>query len=104
MEIPLQITLRGVAQSRAVEDAIRDKVGKLEEFHPRITSCRVVVEVPGRHRHQGKEFVVTVDLKVPGAEIVVNHDHDEDVFVALRDAFEAARRQLEDHARRQRRE
>ena len=102
MEIPLQITLRGVSQSRAVEDAIRDKAEKLGQFYPRITSCRVVVEVPGRHKHQGKEFVVTLDVKLPGAEIVVNHDHDEDVFVALRDAFDAARRKIEDHARRQR--
>ena len=50
MEIPLQITLRGVAQSGAVEAAIRDKAAKLEQFHPRITGCRVVVEVPGRHK------------------------------------------------------
>jgi ribosome-associated translation inhibitor RaiA len=44
---------------------------------------------------------VRIDLKVPGKEIVVNRDHDEDIYVALRDAFDVARRQLEDHARRQ---
>jgi ribosome-associated translation inhibitor RaiA len=42
---------------------------------------------------------VRIDVTVPGREIVINHDHDEDVYVALRDAFDAARRQLEDYAR-----
>lgn len=99
MEIPLQITLRGVAHSDAVEAAIRDKTAKLEQFHPRITACRVVVEVPGRHHYKGKEYVVSIDIKVPGGEIVVDRDHSEDVYVALRDAFDAARRKLDDHAR-----
>ena len=36
---------------------------------------------------------------MPGQEIVVNHEHDEDVYVALRDAFDAAKRRLEDYAR-----
>jgi ribosome-associated translation inhibitor RaiA len=59
-----------------------------------------VVEQPHHHRHQGGQFVVRLHIDVPGGEIVVNHDHDEDVFIAVRDAFNAARRQLEDHVRR----
>jgi cold shock CspA family protein len=65
-------------------------------------SCRVVIEQPGKHKRQGKEFVVHVDLKVPGGEVAVNRDHHEDVYVALRDAFDAARRKLEDVAREKR--
>ncbi|MGB7542719.1 MAG: ribosome-associated translation inhibitor RaiA [Burkholderiales bacterium] len=102
MQIPLQITLRGIAQSDAIEAAIREKAAKLEQFHPHIMSCRVVVELPAQHKQRGKEFVVRIDIKVPEAEIAVNRDHSEDVYVALRDAFDAARRQLEDHARRRR--
>jgi ribosomal subunit interface protein len=102
MQIPLQITLRGIMQSDAVETAIREKADKLEQFHPHIMSCRVVVECPAQHKQQGKEFVVRIDIKVPGAEIAVNRDHSEDIYVALRDAFDAARRKLEDHAKRQR--
>lgn len=101
MQIPLQITLRGIGQSAAVEAAIREKAAKLDQFHPRIMSCAVVVDVPGRHQHKGKEFVVHIDLKIPGEEIAVNRHHDEDINVALRDAFDAARRQLEEAARRQ---
>ena len=102
MQLPVQITYRGMPSSAAIEDAIRDRVAKLEQFHARIMSCRVVVEQPGKHKHQGKEFVVHVDLKVPGGEIAVNRDHHEDVYVALRDAFDAARRKLEDYAREKR--
>lgn len=99
MQIPLQITLRNVAKSEAVESAIRKKAGKLDRYHRHIVSCRVVVEIPSRHKHQGKEFVVRLDIKVPGSEIVVNHDHHEDLYVALQEAFHAAQRRLEDHER-----
>ena len=102
MQIPLQITLRGIGQSDAIEAVIREKAAKLDQFHPRIMSCAVVVEVSGRHQHKSKEFVVHIDLKIPGEEIAVNRDHHEDIHVALRDAFDAARRQLEDAVRRQR--
>jgi ribosomal subunit interface protein len=100
MQIPLQITIRGIEPSDALETHIRDKANKLEEFFDRIMSCRVVVEVPHKHHHQGKQFNVRIDISVPGSEIVVNHDHAEDVYVALRDAFDATKRQLEDYARK----
>lgn len=98
MQIPLQITLRNIAKSEAVEAAIRKKAEKLDRFHRHIVSCRVVVEIPSRHKQQGKEFVVRLDIKVPGSEIVVTHDHHEDLYVALHEAFHAAQRRLEAHA------
>ncbi|MGP1677924.1 MAG: HPF/RaiA family ribosome-associated protein [Burkholderiales bacterium] len=104
MQLPLQITFRNFPPSEAVEARIRAKAAKLEEFHPRITSCHVVVEELDRHRHQGRQFTVRVDLRVPGHELVVDRDHHEDVYVALRDAFNAAGRKLQDAARTQRRE
>ncbi|WP_435626450.1 ribosome hibernation-promoting factor, HPF/YfiA family [Candidatus Ferrigenium straubiae] len=100
MQTPLQLTLRDVEHSEALETHIRDKVAKLEEFFKHITSCRVVVEVPHKHHQQGKQFNVRIDIGVPGSEIVVNRDHAEDVYVALRDAFDAAKRRLEDYARK----
>ena len=102
MQLPLQITFHGIERSPAIEAAIYEKAAKLEQFHERIMSCAVVVGIPGRHKHKGKEFVVRIDLKVPGGEIVVSRDHNEDIQVALRDAFDAARRKLEDTARRKR--
>ena len=100
MQIPLQITVRGTDRSEALEAHIRDKVDKLEEFFGHIMSCRVVVELPHKHRHQGKHFNVRIDIGVPGSEIVANRDHAEDVYVALRDAFDAAQRKIEDYARK----
>lgn len=102
MQVPVQITYRGIPSSEALEQVVRDKAAKLEQFHPRLTRCQVVVEQPARHRAQGKEFAVNVALKVPGAEIAANRARHADVYVAVRDAFDAARRQLEDFARAQR--
>jgi len=102
MQTPLQITIRGTDHSDALETHIRDKVDKLEEFFDHIISCRVVVELPHKHQHQGKQFNVRIDIGVPGSEIAVNRDHAEDVYVALRDAFDAAKRKIEDYARKMR--
>ena len=100
MQIPLQITIRDVEHSEALETHIREKAKKLDEFFNHIMSCRVVVEVPHKHHRQGKQFNVRIDIGVAGGEIAVNRDHAEDVYVALRDAFDVAKRQLEDYARK----
>ena len=103
MQIPLQISLRGIKHSDALHEAIREKAEKLERFYDRISSCRVVLELEAKHHQgQGKQITVRIDLKVPGDEIAITREHDEDVHVALRDAFDAARRRLEDYARVQR--
>jgi ribosomal subunit interface protein len=102
MQLPLQISYHDVPQSEALDARIREKAARLESFHPRIMSCRVAVEASDRHKHQGKHYAVRVDVRVPGKEIVANRDHHEDVYVALREAFDAATRQLEDFARAQR--
>jgi len=102
MQVPLQVTYRDMERSDALDARIRDKAAKLEEFHPHLISCRVVVEERHRHQHQGKQFTVTIDARVPGQEVLVNRDHHEDVYVAVRDAFDAAARKLEDVARLQR--
>jgi len=102
MQRPIQIRFHDVAHSDALETHIREKVAKLEELYPHITGCDVTVEMPARHKQQGKPFNVRIDLLVPGGELVVNRDLHEDVYVALRDAFDAARRQLDDYGRKQR--
>ncbi|UCG97715.1 MAG: ribosome-associated translation inhibitor RaiA [Burkholderiales bacterium] len=103
MKVPLQVTFRDMARSDAVEAEIRRRAEKLEEFSDRIMSCRVTVQMPAAHKQQGKLFSVHLDLKVPGEEIATTRRHeDEDVYVAIRDAFDAVRRRLEDYARRSR--
>lgn len=100
MQIPLQITVRDVENSEALETHIREKAKKLDEYFQHIMSCRVVVELPHKHHNQGKKFNVRIDIGVPGSEIVVNRDQAEDVYVALRDAFDAAKRRIEDYSRK----
>src|SRR3990170_3518334 len=102
MQLPLQVTLRDISPSEAIEAYIRERATKLDGFYDRIMSCRVAVEAPVRHHRKGGPFKVRIDLTVPGAELVVNRQADDDLYVAIRDAFDAARRKLEDYARRQR--
>jgi len=102
MQLPLQITFRRIAASDAIEARIRKEVAKLERFCDYIMGCRVVVEAPHAHRHQGKLYHVRITLTVPDSELVVsreqhgNHSH-EDAYVAVRDAFSAIQRQLDDY-------
>jgi ribosomal subunit interface protein len=102
MQIPLQITFREVPHSDAIETHVREKAEKLNEFYDKIMGCRVVVGMIQRHHHQGKLYNIRIDLTVPGGEVVVNRDKAEDIYVAIRDAFDHAKRRLEDYARHQR--
>jgi len=102
MQIPLQVSLHGISSSDALQTAIRDKAATLERYYAHIVSCRVVLELEGRHKRHGRQFSARIDIKVPSGEIAVNRQEDEDLQVALRDAFDAARRKLEDYARVQR--
>lgn len=104
MQIPLQITWRDVPKSEALEADIRQKAEKLDRFYSHIMSCRVLVERShGRHR-KGNLYRIRLDITVPDKEIVVTrdpaeHQAHEDMYVSIRDTFDAARRQLQDYAR-----
>jgi ribosomal subunit interface protein len=102
MKKPLQITFHGMEKSDAVEDAVRRKCEHLERFAGDIMSCRVVVDQVQLHQRQGRPFGVSIDLTLPGRELVVDRVQDEDVYVALRDAFDGMKRQLEDAVRQRR--
>jgi ribosomal subunit interface protein len=104
--IPLQIIFTNVDASEAVEAKIHEKVDKLSQFHPAIQNCRIKVEQLHKHQHQGNLFQVRIDLKVPGHTLIADRESDQhkaytDVYVALRDAFNAMGRQLEDLVRHQ---
>ena len=101
----VQITFRGMETSPSAEAQVRHKVEELHHFSNRISACRVTLEAGHRHHRQGNVYHVRVDLAVPGGQITVNrepgedHAH-EDLHVAIRDAFDAARRRLLDHMKR----
>ena len=110
-----------MSASPALEEEICARAAWLESFHPGIVGCRVVLEVPHRHRQSGRPLHVRIELSLPGEDVVVNHEptlhetlrpghhksHElngrhKDAHVAIHDAFDVARRLLEDAARRQR--
>lgn len=107
MQLPLQIHFDNLEPSDAVESRVRKYTEKLERFCDEIISCRVTIEAPHKHHHQGNICHVTVDVRTPGDESVASrapaqHHAHEDVYVAVRDAFDAVQRQLQDHQLRKR--
>ncbi|MCG6918214.1 MAG: ribosome-associated translation inhibitor RaiA [Deltaproteobacteria bacterium] len=102
MIIPLQITGRDIELTEAIEESIRQRAEKLKLFYDQIMRCRVVVEAPHRHQRKGVLYNVRIDIKVPDEELVVKKELNEDLYVAIRDAFDSARRQLQDYSKQRR--
>jgi ribosomal subunit interface protein len=105
MPIPLDISFRDIDPSPAIEARIREKIAKLDQFFERAISCKVVVEARHHHQHKGRLYNVRIHLAIPGEDLLVGHEHKldhahEDVYVAIRDAFDALGRQLQDRVRR----
>jgi ribosomal subunit interface protein len=100
MQSPLQITQHNLSLSDVAEQRIRSQVAKLEQFCGRIISCHVTVDAPHHHKHKGECYDVKITIAVPGEELVIRHEPDEDLYVAIRDAFDAARRKLQEHVER----
>jgi ribosome-associated translation inhibitor RaiA len=102
MQTPLRITFRHLEPSAAVSDRIREYVSRLEHFHDDIISCHVVIDSPAGHRSTGAPFEVHIEAALPGKEFSVRSERTEnpahaDVYVALRDAFDAAKRLMRDY-------
>ena len=107
MQVPPQITFREIPHSEAVETRIREEIDKLEHFYGNIIDCEIVIEAQHRHKHKGKLYHLRIILNVPERELVVSRDPEakhahEDIYVTIRDAFKAMRRQLQDYARQRR--
>ena len=107
MLTPVRITYRGMTQTDALEAAVHDRIAWLEQHGARLNGCQVAIESPHRHHQKGQHFHVRVDLTLPGGEVVAgrsppDHVEHEDCYLAIREAFRAARRQLDDRVRRRR--
>ncbi|HTO84045.1 MAG TPA: HPF/RaiA family ribosome-associated protein [Methylomirabilota bacterium] len=105
MKLPLQITFKDIDVTESIEASVRRHAARLDRFFDRITRCHVVVSASKLGRRKGRLYNVRIDISVPQHEIVVDRapapDHAYEEFeVAIREAFNAAARQLEDHARR----
>lgn len=102
MELPLTITAQDITLPETIESTIREKAAKLERFYDRLIGCHVRIAGPGRHHRNGTPIDVRIDLSVPGNDLIVNHQAHEDLGIAIREAFAAARRRLDEHASLQR--
>ena len=103
MQLPLQITARGVAVTPAIEADLWMAVHKLDSLYHRIMSCRVLLETVNRYGTGERiRYNVRIDLTLPGGELVVTRHPHEDLWTAVQRAFAAAQRRLQDYARRRR--
>jgi ribosome-associated translation inhibitor RaiA len=125
MAFPVQVTFRNMSQSDGIEAYIRDRAKELETFCPDILGCHVVVALPHHHHGAGNRTRIEIDLTIPGRHVVVSHDpsthaalrdneesehakgtepapEHRDAYLTIHDAFDAARRQIQDYARRRR--
>ena len=102
--IDLKIQYLGFSESTAVSAAVWEYVEHIEKIYGRIMSCNVVISHPHRKHQKGGIYHVKIRLHMPGGDIFIdkepekNHAH-EDIYVALRDAFDSAKRKLEDFTR-----
>lgn len=100
--LQLEIKRGDVPVSGEIDEYIRERAARLDAYYNSILTCRVILEAPISHHQKGGPYEVHIDLDVPGAVLAVNRQRAEELHVAIRDAFAAAQRQLEDYARRQR--
>ncbi len=106
MQVPLEIVFEDMDPSDAINARLREEADKLEQFSDRITSARVAVAKPHRRHEKGNTYRLRIHITMPGAkDVIVNRDPGdrnahEDVYVTIRDAFGAARRQLQDQVRK----
>ncbi len=94
-----QVVFHNIDQSNAIADAVNKRIEKLERYCDQIITGRVVLDSPHNNHHKGKVYSVGLEIHTPIKEVRVNQDqHDnhahEDLYVAIRDAFNAAERQL----------
>lgn len=102
MQVPLEISTRMVNLDSGLEADLRRRAAKLERYYDRITSCRIAVERPtGNHHNEGGPYRVRIDITVPGSELVASKEA-EDLTTAVRDAFKAAERQVDEFSQRRR--
>jgi ribosome-associated translation inhibitor RaiA len=104
MSTPIEIHFHGLDRSEAVEQRVREKAAKLAKHFERMNRCRVVLEAPHRAAERAKVYQIKIEMSVPGQPpIVVRHEREgshasEELSVAIRDAFEAALRKVDDMA------
>jgi ribosomal subunit interface protein len=107
MALPITVSFHDMAHSDSLEAYVLKRAAKLERFSKRITGCHVRLEMPHRHQHAGRPIRVSIDVTVPGGEIVANRTRDDDhnnhdAYAAIDQAVDHACRQLQEYVQLQR--
>ena len=102
MRLPLEISSRDFELTDAIQANIEERAEKLDRFYDRLMSCRVAIEAPHQSQRKGVVHHLRIDMTVPGGELVVKREPNEDLYVAISDAFDTAERQLQEYAEKQR--
>ena len=102
MKLPLDISARDVRVNEETEELIRDKASKLDRIYDQIIGCRVKIDMPHRSQRTGMTYNVSIDITVPGGELVVKRESDQDLRAAIMNSFETAQRRLKEYSERQR--
>lgn len=97
MQQPIQVTFKDVDHSASVEEHVREKAEKLNQFNQDIISCHITLDLQQKKQNQGNLYTVHITTSVPGKEFVASHNGDENMYIAIRDAFDNMRDQLKEH-------
>lgn len=99
MQTPLELAFQNVQPSDHIKALVAEKAEHLETFFDGITSCHVYIRAPHQSQRKGNLYEVTIEVRVPGDELVVRHNQKDDarhehLKVAVRDAFAAMAQEL----------
>jgi len=101
MNVPLELTFRGLEKTPEIEALIRHNAEKLEKICSYVSSCRVVIERDQQHQRIGHPFRVRLDITVPPRnEFAVRRESTEGelhdpLSKIINEAFKAASRRLQ---------
>lgn len=102
MDKKINVTIRDIDHSDALQTFINKKSDKLFSHCSKIKHCSLVIEQTQKHQHQGKLYKAKIDVTIPGTELAVSHIENEDVYVAIRDSFNAIEKQISSFIDKQR--
>jgi cold shock CspA family protein len=106
MQTPVQIDFQGLDVNPEIRRVIDARLKQFEDRFGRITAGRIMLKAPGGHHRTGGQYEITVRLALPdGREVNIGRTplKDEryaDLNFAINDAFNRARRQLQDQVRK----
>jgi hypothetical protein len=97
----MTLTFRHIDRSGALEARARELGHRLQRFGERIMQCHMTLEGVDAPRDSSASYLVKIDLALPGAQIHADSLHTDggghkDIYLALRDAFANAKRQLQE--------